>query len=562
MNEDKENSSSQDDDSLVTPTGSGTQCHFDRTTHSVNITGHPYGQSPIQPQQPPQQPSVPPPPQSVAQAALEHGMNGTGGPLSPSPGFATFRDHIKSKTSFAESFMKNLSRNNNNNSSINNYNNLGNSLPESTAVTRKPDNFAILQANSKKILDTSRKPHKYLAKRKILMHYNEELNEKRRKEMDCYSIESDVNSNLDVTLMETNNTTSVTLGLTPAVSVSAISSNTSNTNNNTSNNYKIRLMEKHQNDTAAQAAAAAAASAAAAITATSKHNNNEDAINNTELHATKETTPLEEEATEALNLVQNSTTTASSPYDCSKVTAESSEKTNFKEKPISANAITSLVPLINIKVEQPDLSYNMGNNMSSGLSSGASSGCSNGGRSSTSTSDEDELERERERERERELERALEREREHESERERERDRTLEREQERERERERERDRNQYQTDYNKGEVETDPNNNNSKDTANLNKNVALIHAITRNLEHPKSDNNNNHTELDLSNTHLGSLGLVAGISDNETVKNIATAEILCGLKSKVFKMEKQDEDRERERENCRSLSEIKNVGD
>lgn len=562
MNEDKENSSSQDDDSLVTPTGSGTQCHFDRTTHSVNITGHPYGQSPIQPQQPPQQPSVPPPPQSVAQAALEHGMNGTGGPLSPSPGFATFRDHIKSKTSFAESFMKNLSRNNNNNSSINNYNNLGNSLPESTAVTRKPDNFAILQANSKKILDTSRKPHKYLAKRKILMHYNEELNEKRRKEMDCYSIESDVNSNLDVTLMETNNTTSVTLGLTPAVSVSAISSNTSNTNNNTSNNYKIRLMEKHQNDTAAQAAAAAAASAAAAITATSKHNNNEDAINNTELHATKETTPLEEEATEALNLVQNSTTTTSSPYDCSKVTAESSEKTNFKEKPISANAITSLVPLINIKVEQPDLSYNMGNNMSSGLSSGASSGCSNGGRSSTSTSDEDELERERERERERELERALEREREHESERERERDRTLEREQERERERERERDRNQYQTDYNKGEVETDPNNNNSKDTANLNKNVALIHAITRNLEHPKSDNNNNHTELDLSNTHLGSLGLVAGISDNETVKNIATAEILCGLKSKVFKMEKQDEDRERERENCRSLSEIKNVGD
>lgn len=544
MNDDKENGSSQDSDSLATPTGSGTQCHFDRATHSVNITGHPYVQSPIHPQQPPQQPSVPPPPQSTAQTALEHGMNGTGGPLSPSPGFTSFRDHIKSKASFAETFMKNLSRNNNNNSSINNYNNLSNSLPESTAVTRKSDNFAILQANSKKILDTSRKPHKYLAKRKILMHYNEELNEKRRKDMDCYSIEPDVNSNLDVTLVETNNTTSETLGLTPTVSVSAIS-------NSSSNNYKIRLMEKHQNDTAAQEAAAAAT---AANTVTSKHNNNDDTINNNESHTTKETTPLEEEFTEALNLVQNCTTTSSS-YDGSKATTDSSEKTSFKEKTTSTSAVTTLVPLINIKVEQPDSSYNMGNmnNMSSGLSSGtSSSGCSIGGRSSTSTSDEDELERERERERE--LERALVREREHESERERERERTLER--------ERERERNQYHADYNKDEMETDPNNNNSKDTANLNKNVALIHAITRNLEHPKSDNNNNHTELDLSNTHLGSLGLVAGITDNETVKNIATAEILCGLKSKVFKMEKLDEDRERERENCRSLSEIKNAGD
>uniref|UniRef100_A0A0K8W6X2 Uncharacterized protein n=2 Tax=Bactrocera latifrons TaxID=174628 RepID=A0A0K8W6X2_BACLA len=539
MNDDKENGSSQDGDSLATPTGSGTQCHFDRATHSVNITGHPYGQSPIHPQQPPQQPSAPPPPQSTAQTALEHSMNGTGGPLSPSPGFASFRDHIKSKASFAETFMKNLSRNNNNNSSINNYNNLSNSLPESTAVTRKSDNFAIIQANSKKILDTSKKPHKYLAKRKILMHYNEELNEKRRKEMDCYSVETDVNSNLDVTLVETNKTTSETLGLTPAISVSAIS-------NSSSNNYKIRLMEKHQNDTAAQAAAAATA---AANTVTSKHNNNDDSINNNESHTTKETTPLEEEVTEALNLVQNCTTTSSS-YDGSKAATDTSEKTSFKEKTTSSSSICPLVPLINIKVEQPDSSYNMGN-MSSGLSSGASSsGCSIGGRSSTSTSDEDELERVRERE----LERVLEREREHESERERERERTLDREHERER--------NQYHSDYNKDEMETDPNNNNSKDTANLNKNVALIHAITRNLEHPKSDNNNNHTELDLSSTHLSSLGLVAGITDNETVKNIATAEILCGLKSKVFKMEKLDEDRERERENCRSLSEIKNAGD
>lgn len=540
MNDDKENGSSQDGDSLATPTGSGTQCHFDRATHSVNITGHPYGQPPIQPQQPPQQPSAPPPPQSAAQAALEHSMNGTGGPLSPSPGFASFRDHIKSKASFAETFMKNLSRNNNNNSSINNYNNLGNSLPESTAITRKSDNFAILQANSKKILDTSRKPHKYLAKRKILMHYHEELNEKRRKEMDCYSNEPDVNSNLDVTLVEANSTTSENLDLTSAVSVSAIS-------NSSSNNYKIRLMEKHQNDTAAQAAAAASAVVAETTT---KHNNNEDAINNKESHATKESTPLEEEVTEALNLVQTSSTTSNS-----KTTNDESDKTSNKETTTSTAAINPLVPLISIKVEQPDLSYNMGNNISSGLSSGASSsGYSIGGRSSTSTSDEDELERERERERE--LERALGREREHENERERERERTLER--------ERDRDRNQYHADYNKDEMETDSNNNNSKDTANLNKNVALIHAITRNLEHPKSDNNNNHTELDLSNTHLGSLGLVAGITDNETVKNIATAEILCGLKSKVFKMEKLDEEREREREreNCRSLSEIKNAGD
>ncbi|CAD6996237.1 unnamed protein product, partial [Ceratitis capitata] len=78
--------------------------------------------------------------------------------------------------------------------------------------------------------------------------------------------------------------------------------------------------------------------------------------------------------------------------------------------------------------------------------------------------------------------------------------------------------------------METDSNNNNSKEMTNLNKNVALIHAITRNLEHPKSDNNNNHTES-LSNTRSDSPVLAAGITDNDTVKNIATAEILCGLK-------------------------------
>lgn len=192
-----------------------TECHFERGTHSVNITGQGYD---------PRKSLHDSHTMNGSATNLNNGNNNnntsscssTSTPL-PVQTFSSFRDHIKSKASLAETFMKNLSRNNNNVSN-NNYNHLPNSNSIGEALNK--DTYNILQSNSKKLMDSARKQHKYLAKRKILMHYSDELNEKRLKELERYGMEHDANNNSNQE-MNINETVPQ------------------------HNNFKIRLMENH-----------------------------------------------------------------------------------------------------------------------------------------------------------------------------------------------------------------------------------------------------------------------------------------------------------------------------
>ncbi|KAI8124482.1 Longitudinals lacking protein-like [Lucilia cuprina] len=187
----EKNMDDENKDSSSSPDNESTECHFERGTHSVNITGQGYD-----------------PRKSLHDA---HTMNGGAaahkngsGPSSTTPlpvqTFTSFRDHIKSKATLAETFMKNLSRNNNN-CSTKNYNHLPNS--NSIGEVLSKEGYNLLHANSKKLMDTARKQHKYLAKRKILMHYNEEMNEKRRKELEHFRMEHDANNNKEMNKPET-----------------------------------------------------------------------------------------------------------------------------------------------------------------------------------------------------------------------------------------------------------------------------------------------------------------------------------------------------------------------
>uniref|UniRef100_A0A1A9WJC2 BTB domain-containing protein n=1 Tax=Glossina brevipalpis TaxID=37001 RepID=A0A1A9WJC2_9MUSC len=239
----KDMSSSHESESSVNTTGT-TECHFDRSTHSVNITGQTY---------------------DTRKSILDLNINGSphvnsgGNTTLMQQGFPSFRDHIKSKSTLTETLMKNLSRNNNNmNESSSSSNSNYNHLPNSNSMNDhlKGNNYSILQANSKKMLDSTRKQHKYLAKRRILMHYNEELNEKRFKEMERYGLDQESGS---------NNTNSEVTVRSEAILPQP------------HNNFKIRLMENHLNS-------------------------NTNANTNEQREAT---TTINDDEEEALNLVQN-----------------------------------------------------------------------------------------------------------------------------------------------------------------------------------------------------------------------------------------------------------------
>jgi len=214
----------------------GTECRYERGTHSVNITsGHAagYGGGP-----PPQQPS--PSPSLNGPNRCPTPLSSGGGSVG-NPNYSSFRDHIKSKATLAETFMKNLNRNNNNNSSSNNYNHLGGSNGSLNLSEAESNSFAILQANSKKMLDSARKQNKYLAKRKILMHYNSELGgEKRLKEMGDRDRYPSAEQHDDA--LNNNHSHAQDNIMEPIITTIVPQTPPPSTHNN---NFKIRLVESH-----------------------------------------------------------------------------------------------------------------------------------------------------------------------------------------------------------------------------------------------------------------------------------------------------------------------------
>lgn len=476
-------------DSSSTNESETTECHFERGTHSVNITGQGF--------EPRKSLLDSPHALNGLASSLNNGRNS---PIPPSA-FPSFRDHIKSKASLAETFMKNISRNNNNTLTTN-YNHVptnSNSIGE----TLNQDNFNILQASSKKhLMDSARKQHKYLAKRKILMHYNEELNEKRLKEYERYGMEQhDANNNPEVTIQESQ-----------AGPVAIPQSH---------NNFKIRLMENHLKANQQQQQQEQQQQKQMEM----EQNNDNGSSNNNNNHSSNHHhhhhNDGNEDEEEALNLVQNNSHDhyhKQSSDTLAKRPSESSDSVMETEHmDVDQTSESDVASITNVDVPPPP---------------------------PTHLHDEDDI--------------------------------------------------NNNNT--TKQEiVELDDNNN-----SNL-KNLALINAINRNVEHSKKldyqrhtggeqsappttvtppqaatptpqtadspqhqhahhqqqhhhtddseeDNNNNHLQLDLS-----------------AVKSIATAEILCGLKSKVFKMEALDANEsstptlERQQTN-RTLNEIKNA--
>ena len=440
-----------------------TECHFERGTHSVNITGQGYD---------PRKSLHDTHTMNGGTGSLNNGGGGGGStnntPL-PVQAFSSFRDHIKSKATLAETFMKNLSRNNNNNCNTNNYNHLPNSNSIGEALHK--DNYNILQANSKKLMDSARKQHKYLAKRKILMHYSDELNEKRLKELERYGMEHDANNNSNQEM------------------------NINETNVPKHNNFKIRLMENHLKHNQQQQQQQQQQTQQRQQQQQQQNSSNNSNNNNNKNHN-------DEEEEEALNLVQNNSHE-------SKQIRESSDILEIVENEPTEMDRTSESDVASIN-----------------------NGCP--------LRDEDDIN-------------------------------------------------NNNLSKKQETPMEIDNNNN-----TNL-KNIALINAINQKQfeqqhavtacstpacsaeEHTQhhthsvadsdddnnshaghnQDNNNNNSDNDNDSNNNNHLQL-----DLSTVKSIATAEILCGLKSKVFKMEAieaRDPSRETETQ-CRNLNEIRNA--
>lgn len=433
--DDNKDSTSNDNDSA--------ECLFERGTHSVNITGRQGFE-----------PRKLGPHDSHTMNGVANLNNGSNSPIAQHS-YSSFRDHIKSKASLAETFMKNLNRNNNNNGNTTNYNNLTNS--NSIVESLNSDSLNILQANSKKLMDSARKQHKYLAKRKILMHYSDELNEKRLKEFERYRQEHDGNNNPN-----------------PEVQVQE-----EQPVPQSHNSFKIRLMESHLKANQEQQ---------------QKQREQNDCSNKNHMNPGG----IDEE--EALNLVQNNTQEYNKGRESIRTSASSDTTTEVEALDIDQTSESDVASTTN-----------------------AERGCQ--------MHDEDDI--------------------------------------------------NNNNT--TKQEIVEIDNNNNS----NL-KNIALINAINRNMDHSKNrdyqlqsapagrteetlrphtqshaesphsshhndseddhnnnndSNNNNHLQMDLS-----------------TVKSIATAEILCGLKSKVFKMEAIEASESSAAAPSRGLSEIKNA--
>lgn len=459
MDDDNKDSSSTNDNESA-------ECHFERGTHSVNITGQGFE-----------------PRKTLLDAHTLNGIaslnNGRNSPIpSAQQSFSSFRDHIKSKASLAETFMKNISRNNNNTITTN-FNHVptnSNSLAEGL----NKDSYNILQTSSKKLMDSARKHHKYLAKRKILMHYNDELNEKRLKEYERYNQEQqqhDANNNPELSNMPESSPVPVP---------------------QSHNSFKIRLMENHLKANQEQQKQHEHEQ--------EQNNGNKDSSSN---HLQQQQSAEIDDEEEALNLVQNNS------HD---LYHKSSESTNRISE--SSDSV--------MEAEHLDVDQSSESDVASTTNVEVGS----------QMRDEDDI--------------------------------------------------NNNNT--TKQEiVELDDNNN-----SNL-KNIALLNAMNRNVEHSKKldyqrhtgglsqaenateqsppqtqtpthaespqhqhhhhhhheseeDNNNNHLQLDLS-----------------AVKSIATAEILCGLKSKVFKMEALDANENspsalERQQTSRALSEIKNA--
>ncbi|TMW51104.1 hypothetical protein DOY81_003835 [Sarcophaga bullata] len=451
-----------------------TECHFERGTHSVNITGQGYD-----------------PRKSLHDthtmnggtgSTLNNGGGGGGGcgstntPL-PVQAFSSFRDHIKSKATLAETFMKNLSRNNNNNCNTNNYNHLPNS--NSIGESLNKDSYNILQANSKKLMESARKQHKYLAKRKILMHYSDELNEKRLKELERYSMEHDANNNNNQEM------------------------NINETNVPKHNNFKIRLMENHlkhnqeQQQQQQQQQQQHQHQQHQHQHQQQQQQQQQNSNNNSSNHN-------DEEEEEALNLVQNNNHGSKSirePSDILEIVEN--EPTDMDRT--SESDVTSINNGCQLR-DEDDINNNnlskkqetpmdIDNNNNTNLKNIALINAINQKQHEqqhaltalTAVAPACSAE-----------------------------------------------ERTQH---HHSGADSDDDNNSHATHNQDNNNN--------NNSDNNNDSNNNNHLQLDLS-----------------TVKSIATAEILCGLKSKVFKMEAietRDPSRETETQ-CRNLSEIRNA--
>ncbi|XP_075146851.1 uncharacterized protein LOC142221156 [Haematobia irritans] len=452
----KDSCSTNDNDSTA-------ECHFERGTHSVNITGQGFE-----------------PRKSLLDSHTLNGIASLNNGRDSPQQFSSFRDHIKSKASLAETFMKNISRNNNN-SITTNYNHVPASI-NSIGEPLNKDNFSLLQASSKKLMDSARKHHKYLAKRKILMHYNDELNEKRLKEYERYGMEQ----------QDTNNNNNSELSISESTPIPVTQ---------THNNFKIRLMENHLKANQEQLQKQQEMEM--------ETNSNHHPQTNANVAAAAAATANDDEE-EALNLVQNNT---HEQY-------HKGHSTSTNRTSESSDSVMETEHLDVDQTSESDVASTTNVEVGSQIR------------------DEDDIN-----------------------------------------------NNNTVKQEF----MELDDNNN-----SNL-KNIALINAINRNVEHSKvheyprhnnlaanddtgrrtpqteshtetsqqakqhhhhhhhheseEDNNNNHLQLDLS-----------------AVKSIATAEILCGLKSKVFKMEALEASEnspataiERQQTN-RTLSEIKNA--
>lgn len=445
----------------------GTECRYERGTHSVNITsGHAagYGGAPSSQQSSPS-PSLNGP--NRCPTPLSSGGSGN-------PNYAGFREHIKSKATLAETFMKNLNRNNNNNNSSNNYNHLGGSNGSLNLTEADSNSFAILQANSKKMLDSARKQHKYLAKRKILMHYNTELGgEKRLKEMERDRYPS---AEQHDDALNNNHSHAQDNIMEPIITTIVPQTPPPSTHNN---NFKIRLVESHH------------------LTNNSNSNQNQSSNNNNSSSSPQSNDCNNDE--EALNLVQIPNANGSRNREATPTCATPTPDIQLIKREVK----TELSPAENLS----------NNNGHDDEMAGAGY------------------------------------------------------------------DRKYDDNNNNSGlDMETDSNNNNSKPGGDNNNGLALalgkhklLSAINRNIEqdHPdhehqdqqdrEADHGGNNCNSDDNNNNNHSQHL-----DLSTIKNIATAEILCGLKSKVLKLEEEQRERERERERkreaCRSLSEIKNA--